>query len=288
MAQGAASGPENPLVGRDVLHRGGDVPHGGAGCGLLSDDLDRLDAEAPQVSKGLGQPDDRNVASPHRRVLERLGLDDQGRRVIHGVQQEPVPEPVFVGGDGPDRPAHVPSAVAVGQEVGRPLVDARIDECPCAVGAHLETGDPRETSHVVQEKRIGKFWERHSDPGKLRRFRRGRGFLRRIERTTRCDKQEGPSEQPDPSKATGRRRHWHVHGTQGSDFLPARTADGQDSRFTVRHSGREGKKNPSDVASALSEGVCLPSVGLTGLEPVTSALSGQRSNRLSYRPVHRV
>ena len=25
-------------------------------------------------------------------------------------------------------------------------------------------------------------------------------------------------------------------------------------------------------------------VGLTGLEPVTSALSGQRSNRLSYRP----
>ena len=26
-------------------------------------------------------------------------------------------------------------------------------------------------------------------------------------------------------------------------------------------------------------------VGLTGLEPVTSALSGQRSNRLSYRPV---
>ncbi len=28
-------------------------------------------------------------------------------------------------------------------------------------------------------------------------------------------------------------------------------------------------------------------VGLTGLEPVTSALSGQRSNRLSYRPVTR-
>ena len=25
-------------------------------------------------------------------------------------------------------------------------------------------------------------------------------------------------------------------------------------------------------------------VGLTGLEPVTSALSGRRSNRLSYRP----
>src|SRR3954470_13397512 len=27
-------------------------------------------------------------------------------------------------------------------------------------------------------------------------------------------------------------------------------------------------------------------VGLTGLEPVTSALSGQRSNRLSYRPAY--
>src|SRR3954453_754660 len=27
-------------------------------------------------------------------------------------------------------------------------------------------------------------------------------------------------------------------------------------------------------------------VGLTGLEPVTSSLSGKRSNRLSYRPVH--
>ena len=26
-------------------------------------------------------------------------------------------------------------------------------------------------------------------------------------------------------------------------------------------------------------------VGLTGLEPVTSSLSGKRSNRLSYRPV---
>ena len=31
-------------------------------------------------------------------------------------------------------------------------------------------------------------------------------------------------------------------------------------------------------------GVCLGMVGLTGLEPVTSALSGRRSNRLSYRP----
>lgn len=29
-------------------------------------------------------------------------------------------------------------------------------------------------------------------------------------------------------------------------------------------------------------------VGLTGLEPVTSALSGQRSNQLSYRPAARV
>ena len=28
-------------------------------------------------------------------------------------------------------------------------------------------------------------------------------------------------------------------------------------------------------------------VGLTGLEPLTSSLSGKRSNRLSYRPVHR-
>ena len=28
-------------------------------------------------------------------------------------------------------------------------------------------------------------------------------------------------------------------------------------------------------------------VGLTGLEPVTSSLSGKRSNRLSYRPVRR-
>src|SRR6478736_5938545 len=28
-------------------------------------------------------------------------------------------------------------------------------------------------------------------------------------------------------------------------------------------------------------------VGLTGLEPVASSLSGKRSNRLSYRPVHR-
>ena len=28
-------------------------------------------------------------------------------------------------------------------------------------------------------------------------------------------------------------------------------------------------------------------VGLTGLEPVTSSLSGKRSNRLSYRPVNR-
>src|SRR5512145_596474 len=30
---------------------------------------------------------------------------------------------------------------------------------------------------------------------------------------------------------------------------------------------------------------CEDVVGLTGLEPVTSSLSGKRSNRLSYRPV---
>jgi hypothetical protein len=31
-------------------------------------------------------------------------------------------------------------------------------------------------------------------------------------------------------------------------------------------------------------GVAFGRVGLSGLEPLTSALSGQRSNRLSYRP----
>jgi hypothetical protein len=31
-------------------------------------------------------------------------------------------------------------------------------------------------------------------------------------------------------------------------------------------------------------GVAFDGVGLSGLEPLTSALSGQRSNRLSYRP----
>jgi hypothetical protein len=31
-------------------------------------------------------------------------------------------------------------------------------------------------------------------------------------------------------------------------------------------------------------GVTFDGVGLSGLEPLTSALSGQRSNRLSYRP----
>src|SRR5215217_6035892 len=33
-------------------------------------------------------------------------------------------------------------------------------------------------------------------------------------------------------------------------------------------------------------GLHIVRVGLTGLEPVTSALSGQRSNRLSYRPAY--
>ena len=45
------------------------------------------------------------------------------------------------------------------------------------------------------------------------------------------------------------------------------------------------------IADATPLNVTIPlvtkrvrTVGLTGLEPVTSALSGRRSNRLSYRP----
>jgi hypothetical protein len=42
-------------------------------------------------------------------------------------------------------------------------------------------------------------------------------------------------------------------------------------------------KKGSDEASGIAIGI-LRVVGLSGLEPLTSALSGQRSNRLSYRP----
>jgi hypothetical protein len=39
----------------------------------------------------------------------------------------------------------------------------------------------------------------------------------------------------------------------------------------------------AEIPSHLVE-VTFDGVGLSGLEPLTSALSGQRSNRLSYRP----
>jgi hypothetical protein len=39
----------------------------------------------------------------------------------------------------------------------------------------------------------------------------------------------------------------------------------------------------AEIASHLVD-VTFDGVGLSGLEPLTSALSGQRSNRLSYRP----
>ena len=51
-------------------------------------------------------------------------------------------------------------------------------------------------------------------------------------------------------------------------------------QWMIRQSGKTTK--PAGICLRVSR-----LVGLTGLEPVTSALSGQRSNRLSYRPAYR-
>ena len=50
--------------------------------------------------------------------------------------------------------------------------------------------------------------------------------------------------------------------------------------------GRHGRGGADEAVAATARAVVRRElVGLTGLEPVTSSLSGKRSNRLSYRPV---
>ena len=58
----------------------------------------------------------------------------------------------------------------------------------------------------------------------------------------------------------------------------------EDERATIRLAEPFAALVPEPTSSDVSGSSTSDWVGLTGLEPVTSALSGQRSNRLSYRP----
>lgn len=87
----------------------------------------------------------------------------------------------------------------------------------------------------------------------------------------------------DPSRAAFRRV------SRSETVLRVRAATVQEARSAgARHPSRMrvrcktgGRRSPGGITPSQS-GIRV--VGLTGLEPVTSALSGQRSNRLSYRP----
>ena len=88
---------------------------------------------------------------------------------------------------------------------------------------------------------------------------------------------------PGPDERSTKPQHRHGPASPGSVSHTLPQHSGGRNRCDWARVGHESVGRLDEMVFPPSGG-CLDMVGLTGLEPVTSALSGRRSNRLSYRP----